>query len=262
MFEAKFARFAGQAPAGVPSLRSVSALVTPEEQRAPKYVTLREHLRDLVGRLEVGALIPSERVLSERFGVARMTVRQAVDDLVGEGVLVRVRGRGTFKRDEGTHSPRLRSFTEEMTRDGRTVSSSTLSFQRMQAGAGIAHALGITEGDAVLHWRRVRSADGQAVCLQESYLVEVMLPGFAAAPLPASLWVALAERGMRPVRADTTVSTRVITAKDAALLGAAPGAVGLEVVQRLQARVDVVELSRTTYLAERYSLRLHHGERV
>lgn len=64
-----------------------------------KYQAVRSYLIDLVERtLDVGDAIPSERALCERFGVSRMTVRQAVDALVGEGVLVREQGRGSSSR--------------------------------------------------------------------------------------------------------------------------------------------------------------------
>ena len=63
----------------------------------PKYFQLREILLDLVEtELSEDQSIPSERELSARFGLSRMTVRQAVDHLVSEGRLYRVQGKGTF----------------------------------------------------------------------------------------------------------------------------------------------------------------------
>ncbi len=69
----------------------------PEHGSAHKYLTVRDHLATLVAQeLRVGDAIPSERHLSQQFGLSRMTVRQAVDTLVTDGVLVREQGRGTF----------------------------------------------------------------------------------------------------------------------------------------------------------------------
>ena len=63
----------------------------------PKYSQLREILLDLVEtELAADQSIPSERELSARFGLSRMTVRQSVDHLVSEGRLYRVQGKGTF----------------------------------------------------------------------------------------------------------------------------------------------------------------------
>ena len=72
-------------------------LVVPR-QRALKHVQVREHVRSLIEAQPPGSAAPSERELVARFGVARMTVRQALDALVAEGLLERIPGRGTFSR--------------------------------------------------------------------------------------------------------------------------------------------------------------------
>jgi len=64
--------------------------------RVTKQTETRERVLDLIERLDVGQAIPSERQLSTDFGVSRLTVRAALDDLVREGFLVRRRGSGTF----------------------------------------------------------------------------------------------------------------------------------------------------------------------
>src|ERR687890_2334434 len=90
----------------------------------PKHVRVREYVRSLLDGAEPGTPTPSERELVQRFGVARMTVRQALDALVAEGLLERVPGRGTFvSRALIDNQPRLRSFTEEMQRRGARPSS-------------------------------------------------------------------------------------------------------------------------------------------
>ena len=66
------------------------------EGRALKHVQVREYVRTLVTGAAPGSPAPSERELVHRFGVARMTVRQAMDALVVEGLLERIPGRGTF----------------------------------------------------------------------------------------------------------------------------------------------------------------------
>ena len=66
------------------------------EGRALKHVQVREYVRSLVAGAAPGSPAPSERELVHRFGVARMTVRQAMDALVVEGLLERIPGRGTF----------------------------------------------------------------------------------------------------------------------------------------------------------------------
>ena len=81
---------------------------------------MREHLLALIAQgLKPGAPMPSERELCELFGVSRMTVRQAVDTLVVDGVFKRHQGKGTFVASPKVDLQlRLTSFTEEMQRRG------------------------------------------------------------------------------------------------------------------------------------------------
>lgn len=66
-------------------------------KKPAKYVIVRNHLLDLVRNgLANGSPVPSERELCEQFEVSRMTVRQAIDTLVVDGVLERHQGKGTF----------------------------------------------------------------------------------------------------------------------------------------------------------------------
>ena len=82
----------------------------------PIYVQLREILRAHINSsCPPGSALPSERDLSERFGLARMTVRQAIDALVGEEVIERVVGLGTFVRKPKLDlQVKLTSYSEEM----------------------------------------------------------------------------------------------------------------------------------------------------
>ena len=84
------------------------------EGRALKHVVVREYVRTLVAGMEPGSPAPSERVLVHRFGVARMTVRQAMDALVSEGLLDRIPGKGTFVARPPRASSGIASFSEEM----------------------------------------------------------------------------------------------------------------------------------------------------
>lgn len=229
------------------------------EGRALKHVQVREYVRTLVAGAAPGSPAPSERELVHRFGVARMTVRQAMDALVVEGLLERIPGRGTFVARPRRMASRLSSYTEEMTRRGLLAESQTLLARREQAGPGVARALNVTEGDAVIHWRRLRRADGQPMCIEDAYLNEVLIPGFLQSGMPTSLYEALDARGLRPTWAEDSINADVASEEEAEHLGLAAGAPVLRHSRRALAGDKVVEVSRTVYRADRYTMWLQVG---
>ncbi|BCL81712.1 GntR family transcriptional regulator [Ktedonobacteria bacterium brp13] len=64
----------------------------------PRYYQLKEIMSEKIstGEWKPGGLIPSERELGEQYGISRMTARQAITELVNEGLLFREQGKGTF----------------------------------------------------------------------------------------------------------------------------------------------------------------------
>jgi GntR family transcriptional regulator len=151
------------------------------------------------------------------------------------------------------------SFTEEMSRRGMAADSQTLLLRMEQAGVGAARALGITEGDAVVHWRRLRLADGAAVGIEDSYLNEVLLPGFLQGAVPTSLYDELRSRGLRPGWVDDLLAADVAGADEAEVLGVPAGTVVLRKQRRALVGDTVVEVSRSVYRADRYTLRVSLG---
>jgi GntR family transcriptional regulator len=113
------------------------------DQHKPKHLQLREILIDLIeSSLQVEEPIPSERELSTRYGIARMTVRQAVESLVAEGRLFKVTGKGTFvAKPKVDLQARLTSFGEEMTRRGMRPSSTVLAYTLVRATSHLAREL-------------------------------------------------------------------------------------------------------------------------
>jgi GntR family transcriptional regulator len=117
--------------------------------RVLKQVRVRDYLRSLVTHeLAVGDARPSERLLCERFQVSRMTVRQAVDALVVDGLLQREQGRGTFVAPTKMDLElRLASFGEEMRRRGMEPSSKVLVAEEVAASPDIADVLELLPGE-------------------------------------------------------------------------------------------------------------------
>lgn len=227
--------------------------------RALKHVQVREYVRSLVAGNAPGSPAPSERELVHMFGVARMTVRQALDALVAEGLLEKIPGRGTFVARPRQVPTRITSYTEEMRRRGHLAESQTLLARLEQAGPGVARALNLTEGDAVIHWRRLRRGDGSPVCIEDAYLNEVLLPGFLQGGMPTSLYAALSARGLRPTWAEDSISADGASAEESDLLELEPGAPVLRRSRRGLAGDKVVEVSRSVYRADRFTMWIQLG---
>jgi GntR family transcriptional regulator len=232
-------------------------VITRDGSRQPvlKHVQVREYVRDLIDGAQPGTPAPSERELVQRFGVARMTVRQALDALVTDGLLERVPGRGTFvARPKATARTRPSSYTEEMARRGRRASSQTLLARMEAAGSGVARALEITQGDKVVHWQRIRLADGAPMCVSHVYLADSVVPEFLERPLPESLYADLKRRDLLPTGGEDSVDADLAKPEEAEMLGIDAGSAVLRVARRAFADDVVVEVSRSTYRADRYTL--------
>jgi GntR family transcriptional regulator len=219
-----------------------------------KHVQVREYVRSLVGDAEPGAPAPSERELVQLFGVARMTVRQALDALVAEGLLERIPGRGTFVAETRVDNvPRLTGFSEEMVRRGMRPSSRTLVARVESAGPGVARALDVNVGQHVVHWQRLRLADDQPMCIEDAYLDLDLVPGLLE-HLPVSLYAELERRSLAPTWGEDSVEAGLAQEAESRLLGVATGNPVLRVARRAFCDRSPVEVSRSTYRADRFTM--------
>ncbi len=166
----------------------------------PKHQQLREILLDLIEVSGADAPIPSERDLAKRYGVARMTVRQAVESLVAEGRLFKVAGKGTFvARPKVDLQARLTSFGEEMTRRGMAPSSTVLTFGRVTATVHLGRELATEAGSPLVYLKRLRLADGTPMSVERLWLPERLVPGLADGPAPESVYTTLSLKfGLSP----------------------------------------------------------------
>jgi GntR family transcriptional regulator len=221
-----------------------------------KYVRVRDYLRSLVTHeLTVGDAIPSERVLCERFGVSRMTVRQAVDALVVDGLLEREQGRGTFVAPSKMDlEVRLASFGEEMRRRGMAPSSTVLTAEEVPATPDVADALDLVAGEPVHYLHRVRHADGEPMAIEQTWVPASLVPGLLVGGAPESIYGELRRRGLQPDWGEETVAAGEVDAQDAALLGLRPGAAVLRLARRTFAGDLACAYSRSIYRADRYEL--------
>jgi GntR family transcriptional regulator len=234
-------------------------------RRSPKGEQLRAILEDLIDALKPGDPLPSERELAERYDVARMTVRAEITALAAEGRVARVQGRGTFVAEARVaQAAALSSFTEDMKARGLKAGSRVLGQGIEPADDLVAARLGLDPGASVVRVRRVRTADGEPMALEEAFLPADRFGALAEADLEgASLFTVLEERfGARFPAADQQVVAVEIVGEDANLLRVAPGRAGLKFhTILLDADERPLAYAWSLFRGDRYEIRLRQERR-
>lgn len=198
--------------------------------KLPLYELIEQNFHDLILRdqLKTGDPIPPEYDLADYYGVSRMTLRRALENLARQGWIVRRQGIGTFARKPTTTriAPSRLSFTEQMRFIGRQPSSRLISLKVVKATEEVASSLNIREGELAFEISRVRLADQEPILLEITYLSQERFPGLEkAADLEAgSLYETLRTRyGVNVVNMDQTLEPVLLNSQDAALLEAEAG---------------------------------------
>jgi GntR family transcriptional regulator len=142
-----------------------------EPAREPKYYTVKRHLLEQIESLRPGAPVPTERELAGTLGTSRTTVRQAVNELVAEGRLVRRQGSGTYVADAKITWPlHVASFTEQATANGLMPSSVLLGLTRVRASYEVAEKLRLAPGAEVHQLDRLRLANERPMAVESSFM--------------------------------------------------------------------------------------------
>jgi GntR family transcriptional regulator len=144
----------------------------------PLYYQLKQILLEQMKHAEVGALIPTETELCSIFNISRPTVRQAINELVTEGFLYRMKGKGTFisrPKISQDFMMILESFNDEMKEKGLTPTTKVLQFKIEKASENVAEKLQLDEGSDVVLLKRLRSANKEPIVLVDTYLPNSMV---------------------------------------------------------------------------------------
>ena len=225
-----------------------------------KHVWVRRQLQELVAStLRPGDALLGERQLEEQFGVSRITVRRAISDLVQDGALVRIKGKGTFVSHGLVRSTlHLASFNEDMWAAGFEPSTRVINATVAVPPAAAAEHLGLAEGDEAYQVRRLRLANGAPVSVDESWLPPRALPDLLSEDLTGSLYRVLAAAGHPVQHAEQTVEAAAAPEETAVLLEIEPGAPVLLFRRRSFTGQDdpgsPIEYSISTYRSDRYQV--------
>ncbi len=221
---------------------------------SPLYLWVASLLRDSIetGQLGPQASVPSERVLSARYGVSRMTARHALETLVLEGYVHRDPRRGTFVAE-----PRLRfgvgSFTRIMTEGDHAPGCEVLTASTLDPDPLISKLLDIPAGGRVHFVQRLRTARGEPIAIENIHVSAERFPDLLDLDLTGSLWELLESRyGVHPAEADARVLAVTLDRFEAETLGVNAGSPAIALTRTVySAEGEAVELARDVYRGDR-----------
>lgn len=227
----------------------------------PLYFQIAENLKEAIqeGRLAPGDRLDNELELAERLGVSRPTIRQALQRLVHEGLVLRRRGLGTVVlAPRILRSVALTSLYDDLTETERQPATVVISVAEMEGDADVAQALALAPGSRVLCLERLRLADGAPLAIMRNYLPAGLLLGSPEHDLAtAGLYELLRRQGIELHAGEQVIGARRATAPEARLLEASRGATLLTMSRT--ACDDAgrpVEHGSHAYLADRYSFKM------
>jgi len=223
-----------------------------------KVPRVRDELVAMLSTMAPGQPLPAERELAREFGVARMTLRKALDSLVAESLLLRRQGSGTFVAPPKV-AQRLTatSFSEDMRSRGLRPGSRTLAAVTRPAGMAVGACLAISPTAPILQVRRLRLADDIPMAIEELHVPSDLVPGLTGVDLADHSFYELLSRryGLTLSGGTQTVEPTLTMAHDAAELGVAAGSPSflLERTTRVSSG-RVVEFVRSVYRGDRYRI--------
>lgn len=205
----------------------------------PIYFQLKTLIQEKISSREypVGMCLPSEREYCEEYGISRMTVRQAISDLVNEGLLRRERGKGTYvtqpKIEQGLQA--LTSFTEDMKQRNMHAEAQLIHMTICPATSHVSRHLGIEAGESVYEIARLRLADDEPMAIETAYIPICNLPNLTEEKVATgSLYALMRERGIEITHATQTLEASLAKATEATKL-------------KIKNKAPVLLIERTTY---------------
>jgi len=225
---------------------------------APLYYQIKQQLLDQIsdGRLKPGAMLPSEAQLSAEYNVSRITVRRSLRELVQQGILYSLQGKGTFAaRAPIREMSGFRSFSEDIRSKGLKPSSQVLRLERAAAEPEVAAHLKLDPGQMVYILERIRLADGQPVAVETAHLPVSLFPNLERHDLSQSLFHIFGEKyHIYPAWADAEIQARTATSEVAQALRMRAGEPVLTAHRLTYTEAfDIVEYVVSVYCGSRFT---------
>lgn len=163
------------------------------EKKIPIYQIIEKDLRKAIldGELKQGDLVPSETELAARYKVSRMTVRQAINNLLIDGYIYRHKGRGTFvtfNKMEMEKNSHYFNYNSEVHDIEGPITTSLMNFETITADEIIAARLQLKVGDPVYYVERLKTNNNIVLVYERLYLPCNMYPDLTESAFPKSFY--------------------------------------------------------------------------
>ncbi|WP_198671391.1 GntR family transcriptional regulator [Desertihabitans aurantiacus] len=220
-----------------------------------KHEAIRDSLRQMVLAMTPGTALPAERELAERWGVARMTVRQAIAALAREGLIRSVQGRGNLRAAEHVQlRVRLGSFADALREQHLDPVTRLLEWTREPEPLAAVAAFLELGDEPAWRLRRLRLGNDVPLALERTWLPVALLPDLTQEQLRGSLYGLLEERSLRPDEGEESVVADLPDAEEARLLDISPTRPVVRLTRRGRAGGRPVEYAEAVLPADRYEL--------
>jgi GntR family transcriptional regulator, histidine utilization repressor len=223
----------------------------------PAYGQVKAFIKKRIsaGSWKPGDPVPSESVLMQQFGVSRMTVNRALRELMGEGLVTRVQGSGTFVAELHRISSTLaiRDIHEEVLARGHVHSARVLLAESEKASADLARTLGLRTGARVFHTILVHLENGVPILYEDRYVNPAAAPNYLTTDFTQTTPTRhlLAEAPL--TEASYSIEACQPTAQQAEHLAIPPSEACLAMMRRTVSGAHIASVARLVYPGSRYS---------
>lgn len=227
----------------------------------PVYYQLKNDLTSKIakGVWKSGDCIASERELCEIYGVSRMTIRQAVGELVQEGVLLRIKGKGTFVCEQKLKQQDMMSFTEIIKKTGNELVTEVLEFSTIETPEDFEDIFTL---DNLYKIKRKRIVDKECVALETVYIPVDYCGYINKDMLNGSLFKILEKFGYVVDYSNSSISAVIINEELKEIFGVDQEVPMLKVISKTYDDKDkMIFLEEAIYRSDKYLLEVNISRR-
>ncbi|WP_239705091.1 MULTISPECIES: GntR family transcriptional regulator [unclassified Mammaliicoccus] len=169
------------------------------DKKMPLYQKIMKNIQDYIKNqgLEHGDVIPTEKALSEKYQVSRVTIRKAISRLIEKEILYSIKGSGTYVAfPKFEHNLfKLQGFTEEMQPYHDSIKNKVIEFRLIKPNDEIQEILNLNKEEKVYNIKRIRKLNGEVLIIENAYIPFELFPDLSVEAMTKSKYGYLKEKG-------------------------------------------------------------------